>query len=150
MGFRASPHPIPNLPSDDGIVIWDIGGIFNVSDAHLAKEHFSIHDVPINHYIIGLDVRMDDALFVQCSNASKRISQDSLHYGKRDIVLNERKQVVFVIFIGKHGLVRDRVVSHTNVRAPLKIAEHVLEIGKVILRHTFEHILLVTSSEKRN
>lgn len=54
--------------------------------------------------------------------------------------------MVLEVFVGKHGLVGNCILSYADVRRPSEIAEHVLKIFEVVLWHTLQDILLVASS----
>jgi hypothetical protein len=53
--------------------------------------------------------------------------------------------MVLKVFVAKHRLLRNRIIGYANVRG-LNIAEHVLKILKVVLWHTLQDVLLITSS----
>jgi hypothetical protein len=56
MGLGASPHPIPNLPSDDSTIVRNISSIFNVGNLDLFDGSMTIRLVPIHHDVVCLDI----------------------------------------------------------------------------------------------
>lgn len=51
--------------------------------------------VSIHQDVNCLDIRMHNPFLVQCSNASERVPDGSLHQGKRDVFLGMRLQVPY-------------------------------------------------------
>ena len=133
MSLGASPHPIPNLPSNNGRIIRNISSIVDVGNLDPANGSIAVCSVPMHHDVIWLDIRMHDAFLVQCRNASERVPQYSFYRGKRHVFLGERKEMILEVYVGKHGLIRNCVFGHADVGRTSKVVGHGLKVLEVVI-----------------
>jgi hypothetical protein len=64
MGLGTTPHPIPDLSSNDERVVRNIGSIFNVGYLDLVNVGIAIIFVLIYQDVVWLDIRTHDAFLM--------------------------------------------------------------------------------------